>query len=105
MRTFTLSEIEDLTLFVNKTSDSDLELNKEEASAANIHLRKNIKFYMDSHLLLLTEKNPTSCFVNIRLKDENYLETLQNLLDNLQTPYRIYLDKFLTRKINSFQIF
>ena len=91
MRLFDLSEIEDLSLFVNKHTEENPDLSDREADAANTYLRKNSKFYLNSHLQLLSEKYPSSCYINISLKNESYSQRLKELLKLLQAPYTIFL--------------
>ena len=93
MRLFEHSEIEDLSLLVNKTSTEIENLSEKEASAVNENLRKNSSYYLNSHIMLLSEKSPTSCFINLRLENENYTDRLEDLLQNLQAPYKIHIDR------------
>ena len=51
-RLFNDFEIEKLEDFVNKTKDENLTLTDEQSNAANAYLRKNISFYLNSHLVL-----------------------------------------------------
>ena len=91
MRLFDETEITDLSELINKPENDTIELSAQEADTANEFLRKNYKFYINSHMILLSEKTPKSMYLNIALDGMTYDKKLENLLEKLQAPYRIFL--------------
>ena len=90
MRTFSKDEIEDLALLVHKSKIKENSLTSDEMEAVNQYLRKSSIYYIQSHMILLSEKNPLSAQINLSFQD-SYEEKLEELLSNLQAPYRIFL--------------
>ena len=77
MRLFDPSEIEDLAVLVNKSKINEEKFSETELAAVNEHLRKNSQYYIQSHMVLLSEKNPMSAYVNLSLS-EPYEDKLED---------------------------
>ena len=90
MRIFSKDEIEDLALLVHKSKIKENSLTSDEMEAVNQYLRKSSIYYIQSHMILLSEKNPLSAQINLSFQD-SYEEKLEELLETLQAPYRIFL--------------
>ena len=93
MRIFNKDEIEDLALLVHKSKIKENFLTTEEMDAVNQYLRKSSIYYIQSHMILLSEKNPLSAQINLSFT-ESYAEKLEELFEILQAPYRIFLGLF-----------
>ena len=90
MRIFSKDEIEDLALLVHKSKIKENSLTSDEMEAVNQYLRKSSIYYIQSHMILLSEKNPLSAQINLSFQN-SYEEKLEELLATLQAPYRIFL--------------
>ena len=101
MREFDEIEIEDLIKLKDETNSKiEVKLDKEEIQAAHALLRKNISYYLDSNIIFHTFKSPGSCYLTLRLDNENdnVIETVRKILDCVQPPFRIFLDFFALSK-------
>ena len=79
---------------MNETNEMEDLLTEKEFQSTNDLLRKNTRFYFSSHLILLPKTGPKSFYINLKIGKNHPSKLIENILDIIQVPFRIFVDVF-----------